>query len=83
MEDLNYTYDKEADAIYIYLDDKPYSYTKELDDFRLVNYAADYTPIGIELLCVSKGVNTWDLPNKRAVEHVLEALGREKIRVYV
>jgi len=83
MEVIKYTYDKEADAIYVYLNDKPYSYTIELDDSRNIDYAKDDTPIGIELLYVSNGVNTMDLPNVMAVERVLEVLGREKIRILV
>jgi len=83
MEAINYTYDKDADAIYIYLSDKPYSYTVELDNSRNINYAEDNTPIGIELLYVSNGVNSMDLPNVMAVERVLEVLSREKIRILV
>ena len=83
MEEIKYTYDKGADAIYIYLSDKPYSYTVELDDSRNINYAKDDTPIGIELLYASCGVNTMDLPNVMTVERVLEVLEREKIRILV
>lgn len=83
MEAIKYTYDEDVDAIYIYLSDKPYSYTEVLDNARNINYAEDYTPIGIELLYVSNGVNTIGLPNEKTVEHVLEVLGREKIRVLV
>ena len=55
-------YDSEADAIYVYLDNKPYVFGKELDDERRIDYATDNTPIGIELLDVSYGVNLTDLP---------------------
>ena len=76
---LKSTYDKEADAVYVYLADKPYSYTKSLDNMRYIDYAVDDTPIGVELLGVSKGVNTDDLPNSREIVQLLES---KKIRTY-
>jgi len=69
---LTFEYDKEADAVYIHLDDKPCAYTKPLDDMRYVDYASDDTPIGIELLCVSGGVNLDDLPEPAQVAKLLE-----------
>ena len=54
--------DKKADAIYVYFSDESVAYTKKVDDVRYVDYTADNTPIGIELLCVSDGVNIDDLP---------------------
>ena len=65
-------YDKEADAVYIYLSNKPYAYGKDLDGERRVDYSADGEPIGIELLYVSKGVNPDDLPQQEAVTKLLE-----------
>jgi len=70
---LNFEYDKELDVIYIYLSDKPYSYTKPLDDTRNIDYAIDDTPIGIELLGVSEGVDIMDLPEQNKVAKLLEA----------
>lgn len=65
-------HDKQADAIYIYLSDKPYSYGKDLDDERRVDYASDNTPIGVELLNVSKGVNLDGLPRRAEIAKVLK-----------
>jgi len=72
-------FDKAADAVYIKLTDKPYAYGKDLDDLRRIDYDANDNPRGIELLCVSAGVNTDDLPNKEEVER---ALGDKGIKVY-
>ena len=72
-------YDKEADAIYISLGDAPYSYGKDLDEERRIDYDTDGNPRGIELLCVSTGVITDDLPNREEVER---ALGDRCIKVY-
>jgi len=65
-------YDKNADAIYIYLYDKPVDHTEKLDDLRYIDYARDDTPVGIELLCVSDGVITNDLPQRARIEKLLE-----------
>jgi len=72
-------HDPEANAVYIQLDDKPYAYTKALDDMRYIDYAADNTPIGIELLAVSEGVVVEDLPDPEQIVKMLE--GRH-IKVY-
>ncbi len=65
-----YSYDKEADAIYITLSDKPVAYTKPLDDTRIIDYDDKNVPVGIELLCVSEGVIVDGLPS--AVTPVLD-----------
>ena len=69
-----YTYDQEADAIYITFSDKTVASTKALDDMRMIDYAADGSPVGIELLCVSEGVITEDLPHLKDVLHLLEGI---------
>lgn len=66
-------YDADADAVYVYLADKPYAYGRELDNKRRIDYASDDTPIGIELLSVSKGVNPDDLPEQRRTIDLLES----------
>ncbi len=76
---MRFEYDKKADAVYIYLSDAPYAYGENLDHERRIDYAEDGTPIGIELLCVSEGVITDDLPNRADVER---ALGDKGIKVY-
>ena len=68
---IEYTHDPEADAIYIQLSKKDYAYGEELDPERRIDYSSDGTPIGIELLCVSAGVNLRDLPHRDAIADVL------------
>ena len=65
-------HDPDADAIYIYLSNKPYAYGKNLDNERRIDYSSDDTPIGIELLSVSKGVNPDNLPEQRKIVELLE-----------
>ncbi len=72
-------YDREADAMYIYLSSKPYAYGKDLDDERRIDYASDNTPMGVELLCASKGVNLEGLPD---VDKIAEAVDSKGIKTY-
>ncbi len=76
---MRHTYDRRADAVYITLSDKPYAFGEDLDHERRVDYAADGTPIGVELTCVSDGVNVDELPHKAKIIQLLERL---KIKVY-
>jgi len=64
-------YDRKADAIYIYLSDSPYAYGHNLDHERRIDYDANGEPIGVELLCVSEGVITNDLPHRGEIEQLL------------
>ena len=64
-------YDRIADAIYIKLSNMPYAYGKDLDDLRRIDYDADGNPRGIELLCVSEGVDVIDLPNSEEIARML------------
>ena len=72
-------YDRDADAIYIYLSNASYAYGKDLDNERRIDYDINGKPRGVELLCVSEGVITDDLPNRAEIERLLEDKG---IRVY-
>lgn len=66
------TYNKEADAAYIYLrEGVPVARTKNLDGARLIDYAADDAPTGIELLDVREGVNLDGLPEREIIERLL------------
>jgi uncharacterized protein YuzE len=60
--EMKYKYDKSADCAYIQINDLPHAYTKEMDNTRIVDYAADGMVIGIELLYISDGVDTSNLP---------------------
>jgi uncharacterized protein YuzE len=72
--------DKHADAAYIHLAAGPYDHGEDLDDVRRIDYAADGTPVGIELLYVSRGVDLEGLPEQDSIASLLRAHG---IQVYV
>jgi len=46
-----------------------------LENERRIDYASDNTPIGVELLCVSKGVNLDSLPRIDEIAEVLKSNG--------
>ncbi len=71
-------YDREADALYITLCEAPWSFTRSLGELRNVDYAADGSPIGVELLRASKGVDLTDVPNAKAIGEAL----RGSFKVY-
>ncbi|MEX1255462.1 MAG: DUF2283 domain-containing protein [Dehalococcoidia bacterium] len=74
MKKVTFTYDPDADAVYIRLERKPLSYTEEVDDQRHVDFAADGTAIGIELLYVSDGIEARGLPRADLVKRVVETV---------
>ena len=73
------TWDKEADAIYIRLDEGEYSHGEDLDTERRVDFDAKGRAIGVELLCVSDGVNLESLPERALIERLLDERG---VRVF-
>jgi uncharacterized protein YuzE len=68
-------YDREADAIYVRLSAKPYAFGEDVGLDRRVDYAADGTPVGVELLSVSHGVDLGGLPSTDEIAGLLEKAG--------
>jgi len=77
-------YDPLVDALYVQLSDKPFAYTENIslrrDYERGVDYAEDGTPIGVEFLNVSHGVDLTDVPR---ADEIAKALAERGIRVLV
>ena len=71
---LRYEHDPEADAIYVCLSDKAYAYGEDLSPERRVDFAADRTPIGVELTCLSHGVSLAGLPASAEIADLLAKL---------
>jgi len=65
-------YDKEADAVYIHFSNTPYAYGKDLDEERRIDYDTNGNVRGIELLCISKGVDLRDLPEANEIAELLK-----------
>ncbi len=73
-------YDEVADALYLVLSDAPYSYGHDLDDSRRIDYSADGTVIGIEILFPSLGIDLRDLP---VPPQLVEQLHRDRRLAFV
>lgn len=81
MTNLLLEYDESVDAAYLTAAEKPWHHQVRLDDARGINYAADGSVIGIELLSPRrKGVNLEGLPYRDDVERIVKAVGFRIIR---
>ncbi len=70
-----HSHDKEADAVYLTLSAKAYAFGEDLGADRRIDYAADGTPTGIELLSVSRGVDLDGLPYQDQIAGILAVEG--------
>ena len=65
-------HDRDADAIYVWLrDGVVQAFGEHLDDSRYVDFGDDRRPVGVELLNVSRGVDTDGLPEREAIGRLL------------
>ncbi len=76
MTHLLFEYDEAVDAAYLQIADAPWDHQERLDDARGINYGADGSVIGIELLSPARrGVKLVGLPYADDVERVMRARG--------
>ena len=76
MTDFLLEYDESADAAYLQLTDGPWHHQQRLDDARGINYAADGSVIGIEILSPRRnGVRLDGLPYPDDVARVMRSCG--------
>src|SRR5581483_4836211 len=68
------TYRSGADAVYVYLSDAESDRTRQLDDWRMIDYDRSGQVVGVELLGVSAGVDLNDVPERETVERLLKGL---------
>jgi len=67
-------YDSEADAAYIWLrEEAGRIFGLDLDSSRYVDFGPDERPVGVELLRVSRGVDTAGLPARERIEVLLRS----------
>ncbi|MBI2911192.1 MAG: DUF2283 domain-containing protein [Chloroflexi bacterium] len=72
-------HDEAADAVYIQFSDQAFHHMESLDDNRHIDYAADGSVIGVEILYPSRGVAVEDLPRAEAIADLLR---QHRIRVF-
>jgi uncharacterized protein YuzE len=81
MTDLLLEYDEAADAAYLSVSEANVHRSERLDDARGVDYAADGSVVGIELLSPRrKGVMLDGLPYPEDVERVIRSVGFRVLR---
>ncbi len=56
-------FDKQADALYIYIQEKPVNKTKEIEEGILVDFDEENRLIGLEILDVTKRFSLADIVN--------------------
>lgn len=73
--DLLLEYDESVDAAYLTVKDAEWDHQVRLDDARGINYAADGSVIGVEILSPRrKGVNLEGLPFPDDIARVMQAV---------
>jgi uncharacterized protein YuzE len=73
-------YDREADALYVWLrPDEPYAYGEDIDSDRRIDYGRDGVPIGVEILNASFGVDVRNLPESGTLSDILR---EQRFKVY-
>lgn len=69
-------YDESVDAAYVAFSDAEWARQERLDDARAINYAADGSVIGVELLSPRrKGVLLEGLPYPSEIARVMRSVG--------
>ena len=66
------TYDQAADAVYVYFERREVDRTDQLTGRVNVDYSADGTPVGVEFLDVSLGIDLDNVPHRADVAPLLE-----------
>jgi uncharacterized protein YuzE len=75
MKNLLLEYDESVDAAYLTVEEKSWDHQVRLDDSRGIDYAADGSVIGIEILSPRrKGVRLEGLPFREDVARVMQAV---------
>ena len=59
---MHVEYDRQADAVAVSLSDQPSTFTRVVDDLRLIDYDAQGKLVGLEFLGASGGVRLGGLP---------------------
>ena len=68
-------YDEESDILYVRLLASPISWSKPIDDLRVVDFAQDGRIIGVEFIDVSQGLDLTDIPLRQRIEPLIRNSG--------
>lgn len=80
--DSQVRFDAAANSLYVRLSESAVHETREFDDFRMVDYAADGAVVGVEFLQIAGGIDLGGLPEHRRLRAVLAGheLGKRIVR---
>lgn len=68
-------YDREADAIYVRIQEGEVDRTVPLDDLRNIDYSSENAVLGVEFIDVSGGVDLHNIPFAREIEAAIRDNG--------
>ncbi len=72
---ISFEYTRSADALYVGFDDRYVAYTVDISRNgyyeRGIDYADDDTPVGVEFLNVSRGIDLTDVPRADEIAPLL------------
>jgi uncharacterized protein YuzE len=66
-------YHDDGDILYVYFSSKKVHRTRCLDDWRNLDLAEDGTPVGVEFIGASGGVNLTDVPRAGEIAAIVAA----------
>lgn len=67
-------FDPEGDALYVALEDSDGEVESEqLDEFRIIDYDEDGSPVGVEFLFVSRGLDLTGIPHADRIAAAIRA----------
>jgi len=72
---MQFKYDRNADAVYVLINDVRHHHSTEIDESRFVDYGETGVVQGIELLYVGSGVDLNGLPYQAELKELLEKNG--------
>ena len=74
---LHLKYDLEADVIWVQLQDAAgRTAGDQVDEYRILHYDETDTPVAVEFLFVSKGINLDGIPHAAEIREAIGSLGR-------
>ena len=69
-------YDQTGDVLYIDITPDQTSYSKLIDDNRVIDFGADHLPVGIEFFNVSEGIDLASLPYEEELSEFFGEKGK-------
>ena len=69
-------HDIQGDVLYVDITPEKTSYSKPIDDNRIIDFGSNHLPVGIEFFNVSKGIDLSSLPYEEQLYSFFEEKGK-------